>query len=74
METSARIKLLSRSVLRGELQYPDTGMTPLDYHVRGVALASAVQRNAGDAELKELGGFTSTQLTVARRQQRKEAR
>ena len=74
METSKRIKLLSSAVLRGELVYPDPEMTPLDYHVRGMALASAVQRGAGDAEIRELGGFTSTQLTVARRQQRKEAR
>ena len=74
MDTTSRIKLLSKAILRGELKYPDAGMTPLDYHVRGTALASAVRRGAGDAELKSLGGFTSTQLTVARRQQRKEER
>jgi len=74
MTTTERIKLLSRSVLRGELKYPDAGMTPLDYHVRGTALASAVRRGAGDAELKALGGFTTSQMQVARRQSRKEAR
>ena len=74
METTERIKLLSKAILRGELQYPDAEMTPLDYHVRGKALASAVKRNAGDAELRALGGFTDSQLTVARRQQRKEGR
>ncbi len=63
MDTSSRIKLLSSAILRGELKYPDAGMTPLDYHVRGTALANAVQRNAGDTELRKLGGFTSSRLS-----------